>query len=56
MKLDNLELSKIRIMTNEEELELIKECKKNHPECYTPEWMEKYQAIQEMPCCIPGIR
>lgn len=47
-----LPLLNIPMMGNEKELALIEECKRKHPEQYTPEKMAEYQALMEMPCNI----
>lgn len=46
----------LHMMSNEEELELIEECKRKHPERYTPECLAKAQKFAELPCNIPGLR
>ena len=50
------ELMSIRMMTNEEELALIAECKKNHHELYTKEKLEEARKFAEAECNIPGLR
>ncbi len=47
----------IKMMSNEEEKELIEECKKNHPEMYTEEFLKKlYEESEKYECDIPGLR
>lgn len=48
----SLPLLDIPMMTNEKELALIEECKRKHPEQYTPEKMAEYRELAEMPCNI----
>lgn len=52
----NVPIMDIHMMSNEEELALSEECKKAHPEFYTPENLAKYRVFMEMPCDVPGLR
>ena len=49
-------MENIRMMTNEEELAQIAECKKNHPELYTKEKLEEARRFAEAECDVPGLR
>lgn len=53
---DIMNISNFHMMSNEEELALIEECKRRNPECYTPEFLMMVQKCAEMPCDIPGLR
>lgn len=52
----NFSLPDFHMMSNEEELELIEECKRKHPERYTPECLAEARKFAELPCNIPGLR
>ena len=49
-------LPDFHMMSNEEELELIEECKRKNPERYTLECLAKARKFAELPCNIPGLR
>lgn len=49
-------MENIRMMTNEEELAMIAECKRNHPELYTKEKLEEARRFAEAECNVPGLR
>ena len=47
----------MHMMTDEEEKALIEDCKRNHPEMYTEEFLNNlYKESDKYECDIPGLR
>ncbi|MCI6998045.1 MAG: hypothetical protein MR936_15010 [Eubacterium sp.] len=49
-------LPNFHMMSNEEELAIMVECKQKHPERYTPKCLAEARKFAELPCNIPGLR